>query len=174
MMHPMRSMVLARVDAQGSLVGVEGLFYRRVTNCVHGDLEAGPLKSVADKLVVVGGYFASPSIIFGSATLTNANSKDGFVAAIDMTMPSVTWAQPVKSGIAEADWVAGVTVDDGSRVGITGVCGESCTFGDGGITKQAAMGSTQNVFACVLDASDGMPADLGGSKAGLFAQNVVA
>lgn len=65
----------------------------------------------------IAGYFLSPTITFGSTTLTNAGSYDLFIAKYDVN-GNVLWAK--RAGGTSEDEAYSVAVDDSGNVYITG------------------------------------------------------
>ncbi len=77
--------------------------------------------------VVITGYFASPTLTFGSTTLINAGGSDGYVA--NLTSAGV-WRWAVGVGGIIDDYGSFVNVDDSGNTVVTGVFFNSAlTFG---------------------------------------------
>ncbi len=99
------------------------------------DDAASDVSTDAGGNVYVTGYFASPSLIFGSITLTNASAGDVdiFITKYDSN-GTVIWAK--SAGGANGDGASGVSTDAGENVYVTGSFGSpSITFGSTVLTK---------------------------------------
>lgn len=95
-------------------------------------------------LVTVAGLFASPSIAFGTTTLTNANtgtipSQDIFVARLNT---SGSWTQAAQCGSPADDNILSLGLDpSGSAVIAGSFSGSSARFGSNTITGSAGEGT---------------------------------
>ena len=86
--------------------------------------------------IYVTGYFSSPSITFGSITLTNAGISDIFITKYDPS-GNVLWAK--RAGSTDADWSRGIAVDGSGNSYITGFfVSPSVTFGTTTLTQSGS------------------------------------
>lgn len=100
-----------------------------------------------DGNILVSGYFSSPTITFGSYTLTNAGLTDIFVVKYD-TAGNVVWAKGI-GGVGEENSY-GVVVNTIGNVFITGYFrGASVSFGNTTLTNQGG----NDIYIAMLDAS---------------------
>ena len=111
---------LVKYTAAGSIVwarnagGTNGDFANSITTDTAGN-------------VIVAGYFLSPTIAFGSTTLTNSGNADIFLAKYNAE-GSVLWAK--KAGGGYDDVANSVATDIAGNVYVTGYFGSSpITFG---------------------------------------------
>lgn len=74
--------------------------------------------------VLVVGYYASPSIVFGSSALTNIGSNDGFVAKYDANGNGI-WAKSIEGFVDE--YASCVTTDASNNVYVGGYYSSSTT-----------------------------------------------
>jgi hypothetical protein len=93
----------------------------------------------------VMGWFKSPSITFGSITLTNQGGQDIFIVKYDIT-GNVIWAQGI--GGIDDDYAYGSTCDALGNFYITGRYGYSINLG----TITLTYSSSANFFAVKYDA----------------------
>jgi hypothetical protein len=103
--------------------------------------------------VFVAGIFLSPSINFGSTTLTNVSSgnADIFVVKYDAN-GNVLWAK--KAGGTAYDRVTGISVDVNGNVLITGYFNSSSiAFGTTTLTNIDIMGTTPDIFVVKYDSN---------------------
>lgn len=101
--------------------------------------------------VFLTGYFSSPTISFGSTTLTNASSTgtDFFIAKYDAS-GNVLWTQ--RSGGTSSDYGYGVSTDVNGNVYVTGYfLSSSITFGS--ITLTNVNGGNGAFFVVKYDSS---------------------
>lgn len=98
--------------------------------------------------VYVTGYFDSPTITFGSSTLTNTGSYDIFLVKYDVS-GNVVWARTAPG--SSYNYAYGVTTDCGpGNVIITGAFGGSITFGATTLTNTSNGG---DIFVAQYDAA---------------------
>jgi hypothetical protein len=101
--------------------------------------------------VFITGNFSSPSIVFGSTTLTNSGSYDIFIAKYNPS-GTVLWAK--KAGGTGLEIGNSVTVDASGNSYITGVFGSpSIIFGTTTLVNIDNVGNTEDVFIAKFDAS---------------------
>ncbi len=118
--------------------GVSDLFVAKLTpmgvwqwatrsGCSVSGLSVGVAVDGSGGVVVTGG-FASPTITFGTITLTNANAgvSDIFVAKLT---PMGAWQWATRAGGIESERSVGVAVDGTGSVVVTGSFGLAITFG---------------------------------------------
>ncbi len=98
--------------------------------------------------VVVSGFFYSPTITFGTTTLTNADptgqTADVFVAKLT---PTGAWQWATRAGGSDSDYGFGVAVDRGDSVFVSGFY-SSPTIAFGGTTLLGA--GSQDFFVAKL------------------------
>jgi len=113
-------MYIAKYDSTGNVLWAKS---------TGGNYGVGASSIVTDILgnIIVGGYFSSSSIIFGSTTLTNVGNQDMFIAKYD-AIGNVLWAK--SAGGNNYDGAASVTTDVWGNVIIAGAFqNPSITFG---------------------------------------------
>lgn len=131
---------LAKYDSLGNVIwakGVGGAFADEATS-VATDISGN---------IYVTGYFTSPSITFGSTTLTNSGM---FLAKYD-SLGNVIWA---KSAGSDFDGQAFSISTNNSGIFVTGYFdSDNATFGTTTLTNVGAIGSvTKDIFVVKYDA----------------------
>ncbi len=83
--------------------------------------------------IIVVGYFSSPTITFGSTTLTNTSSSfDMFIVKYDPS-GNVLWAK--SAGGNDTDWASSITTDASGNIIVVGVFSSPITFGSTTLTS---------------------------------------
>lgn len=89
---------------------------------------------------VVGGYFLSSSVNFGSGVMTNGGGRDSFLARYSATDGSGIWQRQISS--PGYDTILGLTVDPSNNVAIVGTWGPgTANFGGGNVTALTSSGA---------------------------------
>ena len=100
--------------------------------------------------VLVTGYFISPSISFGTTTLTSAGNADIFVVKYDAN-GNVLWAKSAGGTFEDVGY--GMSTDAGGNVLVTGYfASTSISFGTTTLTN-AMTNSTNDIFVVKYDAN---------------------
>jgi hypothetical protein len=133
---------LAKYDANGNVLWAKSA----------GGAEWDEVTSVAVDVAgnsYVTGYFQSPTIYFGSNTLTNASSaRDIFLAKYDAN-GNVLWAK--RAGSNDSDGASSVAVDVSGNTYVTGYFqGTTITFGSTTLTNANA-NNTHDMFLAKYD-----------------------
>ena len=104
--------------------------------------------------VFIAGYFASPTITFGTTTLTNTNSSwDIFIVKYDSS-GNVLWAK--SAGGTGYDEGYAVSTDASGNVFLTGNFGSpNINFGTTTLTNTDTTGSFRDIFIAKLDGTTG-------------------
>ena len=102
----------------------------------------------ADGNSYITGTFASPSVTFGSTTLTNKGLNDIFAVKLD-TIGNVAWAK--NFGGSSNDSAFGISVDRNGGVYLTGDFQQTVNFGTATLTSNGG----SDVFALKLNSNDG-------------------
>lgn len=102
----------------------------------------------ADGNSYITGTFASPSVTFGSTTLTNKGLNDIFAVKLDTT-GNVAWAK--NFGGSSNDSAFGISVDRNGGVYLTGDFQQTVNFGTATLTSNGG----SDVFALKLNSNDG-------------------
>lgn len=119
-------------DAFVARLSAAGVYTQALRAGGSGDDVAVELAVDATGLATVAGTFASPSIVFGAASLVNLDpsatpSSDVFVARLSATG---VWTQAVQGGSPADDAVSGVALDpNGSAVLAGSYMGNTAKFG---------------------------------------------
>jgi len=105
--------------------------------------------------VYIAGKFGSPTITFGTHTLTNidntGNSDDFFLVKYDAN-GNVVWAK--SAGGNSYDWASHLNVDAGGNVTIAGsFMSATITFGSTTLTNTDNTGNTEDIFIVQYDAN---------------------
>jgi hypothetical protein len=131
---------LAKYDAAGNVVWAKSAGGT-------GDDQAISVAADASGNTYVAGLFASPSLVFGTTTLTNAGSGDLFLVKYDATGNAV-WAK--SAGNIDVDEANAVAVDASGNVYLTGFfSSNTLSFGSTTLTN---VGS-EDLFLAKYDAS---------------------
>jgi pimeloyl-ACP methyl ester carboxylesterase len=115
-----------------------------------GSDQANSVAVEASGNVYVAGYFQSPTITFGSTTLTNAGGSDIFIAKYDAT-GNVLWAKCI--GGTGADVATSIALDATGNVYMTGYFNGTVDFDTGPGTYYLSSIGSNNSFVSKLDAS---------------------
>lgn len=98
--------------------------------------------------VIITGNFQSPSIQFGSVSMSNASFRSMFLARLDST-GVVQWAKQFGNGYIDAGY--GVSMDNAGAIYLTGDLGSpSLTLGTTTLTRLGA-GGTFDIFIAKFD-----------------------
>jgi hypothetical protein len=156
------STVLTNANSAGGTCDIFIVKYDESGNVLWAKGEGGTSTDYAYSITVdangnsfITGYFDSPSIIFGSTTLTNAdntgNTGDIFIVKYN-TSGNVLWAK--RSGETYADWGHSVTADASGDLYLTGYFySPAITFGSITLTNADNTGGTCDVFIAKYDAT---------------------
>jgi len=119
------------------------------------DDRAEALAIDASGVAVIGGSFDSPTISFGTTTLTNANtsgtSPDAFVARLNA---NGTWGQAIRAGGAAEDQIDDLTLDrNGNTVVVGYFRGPAIALGATTLANAAPASNTLDIFVAQLNAA---------------------
>ncbi len=115
-----------------------------------GDDWANEMSTDASGNIVVTGGFDSPTITFGTTTLTNKGSRDIFVVKYDPS-GNVLWAK--SAGEAGNDWGKAISTDASGNIVVTGEFrSPTLTFGATTLTKSGGS-DTSDIFVVKYDPS---------------------
>ncbi len=100
--------------------------------------------------IFITGFFQSPTITFGTTTLTNTGISNIFIVKYD-ALGNVIWAK--SAGGTTTAWCYSVTTDASGNVFITGSFGSpTITFGTNTLTNANNTGSNSDIFIVKYDA----------------------
>jgi len=117
---------IAKYDAAGTVLWAKGAGSNNDNDCRI-------VTTDASGNVYVTGVFTSPTITFGTTTLTNAGSADMFIAKYD-DAGTVLWAK--RAGGADSDYGYSVATDASGNVFVTGsFLSSTITFGTTTLTN---------------------------------------
>jgi hypothetical protein len=138
---------ITKYDATGNVLWAKSI--GGIGNDISNDVSTD-----ATGNVYITGYFTSPTITFGSTTLTNVdnsvNYNDIFIAKFDSS-GNVLWAK--SAGGNDNDYGYSISTDASSNVYITGLFGSTAiTFGSTTITNTNNTG-TSDIFITKYDVS---------------------
>jgi len=103
--------------------------------------------------VFIAGIFLSPSINFGSTTLTNVSSGNADIFVVKYDANEMYYGQK-KAGGTAYDRVTGISVDVNGNVLITGYFNSSSiAFGTTTLTNTDIMGTTPDIFIVKYDSN---------------------
>ena len=118
----------------------------------EGDVGISVAVDASDDVVITGG-FASPTITFGTTTLTSAGLSDIFVAKLT---PLGAWQWATRAGGSDADGGSGVAIDNSGSVVVTGAfLSPTITFGATTLSNPASPGPA--IFLARLGGTTGLP-----------------
>ncbi len=157
-----RDLFVARLSPSGAwtqLVSAGGV----------NDDEAFSLAMDTGGNVTLAGGFSSPTIAFGTTTLTNAGSGDVFVARLS---PAGTWVQAAQAGSATFETALAVAVDGSGAVVIAGrFNGATAVFGS---TTLTSAGGGADVFVARLSAAGTWTQAVQAGGSGVDVANAIA
>lgn len=134
---------IAKYDASGNVM------WAKSVGGNEGDIVSA-IATDANDNIIVAGYFNSPSITFGSITLTSVGEEDIFLAKYDAS-GNVLWAK--SAGSAKSDRATSVATNSNGNIIIAGYFNSlSITFGSNTLTN---IGTTvsDDIFLANYDAS---------------------
>lgn len=134
---------LVKYDASGNLI------WGKANGGINAD-ESFAIATDANGNVLVTGRFLSPSITFGSTTLTSAGYISIFIVKYDVA-GNVLWAK--SAGATDPSKNYGITTDIGGNVFVTGhFVSSSITFGSTTLTNTDITGATSDIYIVKYDA----------------------
>ena len=159
------STTLTNADVSGNTADVFIVKYDTSGNPVWAKSGDGSSDDVGNSIAVdaggnsyITGYFISPSITFGSTTLTNVDTSgqswNMFIVKYD-TSGNLLWVK--SAGVSNNVFGYGIAVDGNSSSYVTGYFGSlSITFGSTTLTNDTA-GGTSDIFIVKLNPTSGEP-----------------
>jgi hypothetical protein len=148
--------LLTNGDTSGTLSDIFIVKYDSIGNVLWAKSAGGTSSDQSNSIatdgsgnVFVTGCFSSPSIIFGTTTLTNSGSFDIFIVKYDIG-GNVIWAKSSDGAGYEEAWGLGITTDVNRNVFVTGrMISPTLIFGSDTLTSEG----TSNIFTVKYDAT---------------------
>ena len=135
---------LAKYDVNGNVL------WAKNAGGMGGDMAYSVSVDVSGNIYLTGG-FASPTLAFGSTTLTNSGSTDMFLAKYDAN-GTVLWAK--STGGTTDDYAFSVSVDVSGNTYLAGSFNSlSIVFGSTALTNADNTGNTNDMFFVKYDAT---------------------